>query len=87
MPEIDLGLVAGPAGAQGATGPAGAEGKQGERVSRARTVRPGRRETPVLTEKAHTKRHLPAAMSALRRNLGVILQTYKTPSSTTQPKR
>lgn len=31
MPEIDLGLVVGPAGAQGATGPAGAEGKQGER--------------------------------------------------------
>lgn len=31
MPEIDLGLVVGPAGAQGAPGPAGAEGKQGER--------------------------------------------------------
>lgn len=31
MPEIDLGLVTGPAGAQGPAGPAGAEGKQGER--------------------------------------------------------
>ena len=45
-------------------------------------VRPVRRATLGLTGKAHTKRHLPVAMSALRRNLGVILQTYKTPSST-----
>ena len=52
-------------------------------VSRERTAHPVRRETPVLTGKAHTKRHLPVAMLALRRNLGAILQTYKTPSSTT----
>ena len=46
MPEIDLGLVVGPAGAQGATGPAGAEGKQGERGLPGKDGAPGAQGDP-----------------------------------------
>lgn len=46
MPEIDLGLVVGPAGAQGATGPAGAEGKQGERGLPGKDGAPGAQGEP-----------------------------------------
>lgn len=46
MPEIDLGLVVGPAGAQGATGPAGAEGKQGERGRPGKDGSPGAQGNP-----------------------------------------
>lgn len=46
MPEIDLGLVVGPAGAQGAAGPAGAEGKQGERGLPGKDGAPGAQGTP-----------------------------------------
>lgn len=46
MPEIDLGLVVGPAGAQGATGPAGAEGKQGERGLPGKDGAPGAQGNP-----------------------------------------
>ena len=46
MPEIDLGLVVGPAGAQGAPGPAGAEGKQGERGIPGKDGAPGAQGDP-----------------------------------------
>lgn len=46
MPEIDLGLVVGPAGAQGAPGPAGAEGKQGERGLPGKDGAPGAQGDP-----------------------------------------
>lgn len=46
MPEIDLGLVAGPAGAQGPAGPAGAEGKQGERGLPGKDGAPGAQGDP-----------------------------------------
>lgn len=46
MPEIDLGLVVGPAGAQGAAGPAGAEGKQGERGLPGKDGAPGAQGDP-----------------------------------------
>ena len=46
MPEIDLGLVVGPAGAQGATGPAGEEGKQGERGLPGKDGAPGAQGDP-----------------------------------------
>lgn len=46
MPEIDLGLVVGPAGAQGAAGPAGAEGKQGERGLPGKDGAPGAQGEP-----------------------------------------
>lgn len=46
MPEIDLGLVVGPAGAQGAAGPAGAEGKQGERGLPGKDGAPGAQGVP-----------------------------------------
>lgn len=46
MPEIDLGLVVGPAGAQGAPGPAGADGKQGERGLPGKDGAPGAQGDP-----------------------------------------
>lgn len=46
MPEIDLGLVVGPAGAQGTPGPAGAEGKQGERGLPGKDGAPGAQGDP-----------------------------------------
>ena len=46
MPEIDLGLVVGPAGAQGPAGPAGAEGKQGERGLPGKDGAPGAQGDP-----------------------------------------
>ena len=46
MPEIDLGLVVGPAGAQGEAGPAGAEGKQGERGLPGKDGAPGAQGDP-----------------------------------------
>ena len=46
MPEIDLGLVVGPAGAQGVAGPAGAEGKQGERGLPGKDGAPGAQGDP-----------------------------------------
>ena len=46
MPEIDLGLVVGPAGAQGAPGQAGAEGKQGERGLPGKDGAPGAQGDP-----------------------------------------
>lgn len=46
MPEIDLGLVVGPAGAQGSAGPAGAEGKQGERGLPGKDGAPGAQGDP-----------------------------------------
>lgn len=46
MPEIDLGLVVGPTGAQGAPGPAGADGKQGERGLPGKDGAPGAQGDP-----------------------------------------
>lgn len=46
MPEIDLGLVVGPTGAQGATGPVGADGKQGERGIPGKDGAPGAQGDP-----------------------------------------